>query len=374
MNSVKILHCADLHLGIERLSLDNKSKARRAEVRRTFHTIMQLAKEENIDLLLIAGDLFDTVRVSEELVTEVKKAFEELKPVQIALVSGNHDPATPDSVYLRENFWPDNVWLFTGPMQVKELPQIGVRLLGAGFTGSYSTSSMLRRAVLADDELINIGIMHADLVAEGAGSEYNPLSVRQIENSGLRYLALGHIHKRSNPAKAGFTTYAYSGCPEGQKFGEDGVQGVYIAEVSKDSCDVRFVPVCSRRYTTLSVDLSGAREKEEVLALIRAAMQRANGEDYIEQIYKVTLKGAPETDFIAAKEDIKLALDDVWYVEIKDRTRPHVDEEELLTENSLRGIFVKQMQKLRDQVPEEEREYALRLGLKAFYGELEIED
>jgi len=374
MNSVRILHTADIHLGIERMSLDNKSRARRAEVRRTFHSILQLALKEKVDLLVIAGDLFDTVKVAEDIVLEVRDAFAEASPVQIAICSGNHDPATPDSPYRREDFWPDNVHLFLSNMQVKELPELGIRLVGAGFTGSYSPQPQLRRNLLAEDDYINIGLMHGELVAEGNGSEYNPISLRQIEASGLQYLALGHIHKRSNPELAGQTTYAYSGCPEGQRFGEDGPQGVYLVELSKEYCDLTFIPVCSRRYTTLSVDISSAKCSDDVVCLIVNAMKEANGEDYAEQIYKILLKGEPEDDYIESLEELKLKLSDIWYLDIKDRTRPHVAEEELMTENSLRGLFVKEMQALRGSIPEERREMALRLGLKAFFGEIEIDD
>lgn len=371
MDSIRILHCADIHLGIERLSIGNRSKARRAEVRRTFRTITEIAQAENVGILIIAGDLFDSVRQPEELFKEVRDVFASLAPMYVVLCSGNHDPATPDSVYLRNDFWSDNVVIFSGELRRKELPEIGVRLVGAGFGGTYNSSPLLRKVTFPQDEYINIGIIHGEIVAEGAGSEYNPISVRRIESSGLHYLALGHIHKRTEPQTAGMTTYAYSGCPEGQSFGETGVKGVYLADVSKSGCNVEFRPVCTRCYSCLEVDISSADDREEAVELIRKAMEAENGEEYRNHLYRVILKGAPAPGVADRCEELEAALSDVWYLEMKDRTHLYVDEDELVTENSLRGIYVKQLVKLKGTVPEEQRELALRLGLKAFNGEID---
>ena len=202
-DSVRILHCADLHLGASHISLGPRSRARRTEFRNTFHRITELATKEEVNLLLVAGDLFDLPVVPEDICIEVRDAFAALAPLRIAVCSGNHDPATSDSVYLREGFWPDNVTIFSAGMRIEEFPEIGVRLVGAGFTGAYSPHTQLRRMVLPEDGLLNIGLMHGTIVSEGQGSDHNPITVRQIENSGLDYLALGHIHTRKEPARAG---------------------------------------------------------------------------------------------------------------------------------------------------------------------------
>ena len=66
MNSVRILHCADVHIGAECGFLGTKSRTRKAEVKKTFQRILELCKEEKTELLLIAGDLFDDVTISSE--------------------------------------------------------------------------------------------------------------------------------------------------------------------------------------------------------------------------------------------------------------------------------------------------------------------
>ena len=374
MESVRLLHCADLHLGAEVVRLGTRSRARRAEFRRTFHRILELAKEEKVNLLLIAGDLFDVPVVPEELCTEVRDAFAAAYPLQIALCSGNHDPATCDSVYLREDFWPENVTVFASGLAIKEFPELGVRLLGAGFTSTYCSHTLLRRVSLPADDLLNIGIMHGTLVSEGQGSEHNPITLRQIEASGLRYLALGHIHTRKEPAKAGETTYAYPGCTEGRKFGENGPKGVYIADVSRYSCNVRFVPVCERRLECLEVDISEAETLGDVASLVRKAMEKAAGKGYREQIFRVTVKGEQAEGLCFGIEELESALSDVWYLEVQDKTLPFVDEAGFGAGGSIQSVFLKKLAEREENVKASRLEMARKYGLRAFLGPVDIEN
>ena len=373
MGSVRILHCADLHIGAECSFLGTRSRARKAEVKRTFHRILEICKEEQTELLLIAGDLFDDVRVNEDTLNEIRDAIAEQTSLTVVIAAGNHDPATPDSPYCEERFWPENVILFGAQPECRVLPELGVRLVGAGFTGTYCYQSMLRKLPAVDDELINIGVMHGELVSDNARSDYNAVTQRMIQMSGLDYLALGHIHKRSEIQKSGNTFYAYSGCPEGQGFDETGDKGVYLGTVSKGYCNLAFRSVCKRRVTELEVDVTQAVDRKDMMELIRSRMEAVNGEEYREDIYRVNLTGEPKDDLCRQEEDIREALDDIWYLKIKNKTRPRINPEELVQENSLRGIYVKRMTELSGTVSEEQRELALRLGLRAFFGEVSVE-
>jgi len=373
MNSVRILHCADLHIGAECSFLGNRSRTRRAEVKKTFHRILSLCREEKIELLLIAGDLFDDVDVPSETLGEIRDAFADLPECKIVIAAGNHDAATPDSSYLLEDFWPENVILFTSQTECKILEELGVCLVGAGFTGTYCYQSMLRKLPALDDTWINIGVMHGDPVSDNARSDYNAVTQRMIQASGLDYLALGHIHKRTDVLKAGKTYFAYPGCPEGQGFDETGDKGIYIGTVGKGYCNLKYRSVCKRRVTELTVDVTAVQGKKEMIELLRCRMQEENAEEYQEHIYCLTLIGEPKDDLCRDTEDIRAELEDIWYLKLKNKTRPRINPEELVQENSLRGIYVKRMTQLKGTVLEEQRELALRFGLRAFSGEINIE-
>lgn len=370
MNSVKVLHCADFHIGAERLVLGSRSRTRKAEIRKCFHRILDLCRTEQVKLLLIAGDLFDHVNVSRDILEDIRDGIAALSETTVVISSGNHDPATPDSPYLFEGFWPQNAILFTSQASIVELPKLGVRLVGAGFTGTYCYNSLFRQVSLPKDSMINIGVLHAELVSDNGRSDYNALSLRQIGNSNLHYLALGHIHKRTKVQKEGNTYYAYSGCPEGQGFDETGDKGVYIGTISTDECRMEYRSLCTRKYIELNVDVSIAVNRQEILEIIRSALRAESGDEYREQLYRITLVGEPDEGVVKSTEDIVADLSDIWYLQVKDCTRPRLCLDELRRENSLRGVFVRQMDKLRGEIPEECREMALRLGLKAFYGEI----
>ena len=373
MNAIRILHCADLHIGAECSFLGTKARTRRAEVKKTFHRIISLCKEEKTELLLIAGDLFDDVRVPSETLGEIRDAFCSIPECTVVIAAGNHDAATPDSPSMQDGFWPENVILFTSQPESRELPRLGVRLIGGGFTGTYCYQSMLRKLPSFDDGMINIGVMHGDPVSDNSRSDYNAVTERMIQMSGLDYLALGHIHKRTPVLKAGSTYYAYPGCPEGQGFDETGDKGVYIGTVEKGYCNLQYRSVCKRRVTELSVDVTDAERRDELVQCLRDSMEAENGETYAEHIYRLMLIGEPKSDICRNTEDILTELEDIWYLKIKNKTRPRINPEELIQENSLRGTYVKRMTELKGKVPEEQREMALRLGLRAFFGEINIE-
>ena len=373
MNSVRILHCADVHIGAECGFLGTKSRTRKAEVKKTFQRILELCKEEKTELLLIAGDLFDDVTISSETLGEIRDGIAALENCKVVIAAGNHDPATPDSPYMLENFWPDNVVLFTSQPETYLLPELGVRLIGGGFTGTYCYQSMLRKLPVFDDNMINIGVMHGNPVSDNARSDYNAITQRMIQTSGLDYLALGHIHKRSDILKMGNTYYAYPGCPEGQGFDETGDKGVYIGTVEKGYCNLIYRSICKRRVTELTVDVTEAVTRHELVELLHDRMKEENGEDYKEHIYRLTLVGEPKDDICRNTEELLTEFEDIWYLKLKNKTRPRINPEELVQENSLRGIYVKQMTQMKGTVPEEQRELALRLGLRAFFGEINIE-
>ena len=144
VKQVKILHCADLHLGAELSILGRKAVTRRAEIKRTFSNILKLCQEEKVQLLLIAGDLFDNVHVQENTLEEIKNGFASLKDTIVAIAPGNHDPLTEDSPYSIKDFWPENVIIFKSGLENMKIENLGVRLWGAAFNGTYATTPMLK--------------------------------------------------------------------------------------------------------------------------------------------------------------------------------------------------------------------------------------
>ena len=101
-----------------------------------------------------------------------------------------------------------------------EVPELGLVVHGAAFTGPEQPESLLAGFAAPADGRRHIGLLHVEL--DGAEERYDPLRREEIAASGLDYLALGHVHKRTEPLTLGRTVCAWPGCPEGRGFDELG--------------------------------------------------------------------------------------------------------------------------------------------------------
>lgn len=378
MNQIKILHCADLHLGAELTSIGNAARQRREEMLLTFDRIVSLCREEKVELLLIAGDLFESSGVDIGVVHSVQKSLSEIPDTIVAIAPGNHDYLSADSPYFEED-WPENVHIYQAGLTSFDLPEKGVRVWGTAFTGTYVTETLLPERSISEDDTIQICVMHGDLVAENQTSNYNPVSPVQIRFSGFDYLALGHIHKRTEILKSGATAYAYCGCPEGRGFDELGEKGVYIGTVYKGGVDLSFLPVCRRMNLEEPVDISGAVSNNEAAEIVLCTLRQRYGARCAENLYKVILKGALDASYTPDCAAIAMRLEkEFYYIKLKDKTHVQADLSELAKENSLKGIFVRKMLEKIDECKSEEQasrcKRALYIGLKAFDSEVTLHE
>lgn len=380
MQKVKILHCADLHLGSEMMTLPKKSRERRGELLRTFRRITELCKEEQVDILLIAGDLFEGSNVDSETVRSVKDYLQAVTcPVFIS--PGNHDYISLDSPYMEEG-WPDHVKIFKGAMEKVVLPEKNVAVYGAGFTGTYVRKSMLDFQEV-DPSCINLLCIHGDLVSEGQKSDYHAMSPEDFRRSGMDYVALGHIHKREEIRRTGDTFYAYSGCPEGRGFDELGSKGVYLGPIYKGHQELTYVEVCQRQYIRMDIDMTGVYREMEAEHKIVKTLEDKFGKDYDRHIYQIAFTGTCKEEDVLPLKTLETNLSEtIYHLELSDERTVERDYESLREEVSLRGIFTRNLMELMEEAREKGEEEllftyerALKLGMASFDGEVStIED
>lgn len=366
MNAIKIVHCADLHLGAPLSSLSEKADSRRGEYLLTFERIVELCRNEAADLLLIAGDLFDSTSVDSALVKRVFSLMETIPDTTVIAVAGNHDPLTADSPY-RLVEQPFNFRIFSDKMGVIDLAEKNTRVYGISFGGSEFTSKI--KIGSADDDTVNILLLHADLDAD-MSSRYNPLKKSDITSANMDYVALGHIHKRTEPEKINGTTFAYPGCPEPSGFDELGEKGVYVGTVSKKSADMRFVPLSLRRFEEVNIDVSSLSSSAEIAEKTLNILEDLYGEEYRENFYKIILTGTTEEPFVPDLEYIRTVLADrLYFVKVKGKTTFNIDYGVLSREFTLKGIFTRRMLEKIESAEGDDKvrlENALHLGLTAF--------
>lgn len=377
MHKVKILHCADLHLGSEMMTLPKKSKERKGELLRTFRKITDLCREEAVEILLIAGDLFEGSNVDSETVQSVKSYLGALScPVFIS--PGNHDYISLDSPYL-EDGWPENVKIFKGPMERVVLEDKNVAVYGAGFTSTYQRKTMLHFEEV-DSTRLNLLCIHGDMVSPGQKSDYHAMSPEELSRSGMDYVALGHIHKREDIGRAKDTFYAYPGCPEGRGFDELGSKGVYLGDIYKGRHTLRYVEVCQRQYIRLAIDVTDLVRELEVEHKIKDTLAEAYGKDYEKNIYQISLTGTRKEEELLPIKTIERTLSEsLYHLELSDDRMVERDYGILREEVSLRGLYVRNLLSLLEEAKDKgdavlltTYEKALEYGMTSFEGQVNI--
>ncbi len=365
MRKIRILHAADLHLdsAFDGLS-DAQAAGRRAEQRALLDRIVSLAKERSADMILLAGDLLDSSHAYLETAQAIVKAFS-AADMPVIISPGNHDWYSPASPYARLEL-PPNVHIFSKPeMECLILREFSCRVWGAAFRESGSRGLLCGFHAEKEAGTLDVMCIHGDVGARD--SAYNPISEEELASSGMDYAALGHVHLFSGLRRAGRTYYAWPGCAEGRGFDECGEKGVIIAEVSEDSVSADFVPLGTRKYMTLSVDVSAG----DALEAVKAALP----DDTSRDIYRITLRGerndAPD---LAA---LKLALGGRFYsLQLCDGTSVRRDVWEGAGDETLRGVFLGKLRAAFDKAAgEEEKERivkAARWGLAALDGAEEV--
>lgn len=359
---MRILHAADLHLDSAFASLSaDQARQRRRESRDIFNTLADLARQEKVDLVLLAGDLFDGERVYPETIEQLKTALEKMDcPVFIS--PGNHDPYTARSPYAKED-WPENVNIFrTEELTSVALPQLGCVVHGAAFTQQHRETEALNGFSVPEDDNLHLLCLHG--AVNETGSEYGNISRAQIAQSGFTYLALGHIHQYSGAQKEGKSVWVYPGCPEGRGFDETGDKGAVLVDINGGSVEVRFVPLCRRRYRVITADVT---DTTPVDALERVMPETA-ADDICRVIFTGEL-GGQGIDLRAMEEDLAHRF---YALELRDETRIAQDIWDGAGEDSLRGMFLGELRARYDAAENEEEKNmiisAVRFGLAALDG------
>ena len=373
MDTVKILHCADVHIGAEESFLGEKSYSRRRETLLTFEKIVDLCQENRVDILLIAGDLFHSNNIPKSFADDVISKIGSAKDLPVVYAAGNHDPYNPTSLFWRDNL-PENLYILGGEETCLSFPKLNLRVYGRSFESAFLNGKARPSLIPPEDGVINISLLHGETAGD-LNSRYNAISKEYIESSKMDYIALGHIHEFGSIGKIGNTFFAYSGCPEGQGFDELGQKGVLIGEIGKGVCDLKFVPPARRQHIFEKININEIGTLTDgILNLLR----QKYGNGFQDNLYKIELTGNVDEDTAIDTTDLTVRLSEqLYFVKIKDKTQIKTDLVTLSKEPSLKGIFVKRMlEKIEnsDETEKQKLQNALDLGLKAFSGEVKFDE
>ena len=242
-----------------------------------FQNIVKLALQEEVDAVLIAGDIYDGSDKSLQAQLKFRRGLQELSDAGIDtfIVHGNHDPLDGWSASLD---WPERVHVFSGT-QVERQPVIKNGIVKAHVHGiSYPTRDVKENLALKfirdDKQGFAIGLLHTNVGHQAGHDDYAPCSMDDLVAGNMDYWALGHIHsfqvlRESSPA------VVYSGNTQSRHMRETGEKGCCLVTLHKNASPViQFIPTDVVRYVHDEVDLSGRISLEEVIHAVRAKCER----------------------------------------------------------------------------------------------------
>lgn len=326
---LKILHTADWHMGSPFAGFsDRQSRYLKAEQKKIPEKIAKLCRRENCDLVLISGDVFDNAGNRESL-DIVRRALEECA-VPVFISPGNHDCLSLGSIWLEER-WPENVHIFGESLTSVVLKDLDCKVYGAGYR-TMDCPALLENFHVSGDERYHIAVLHGDPLR--LHSPYCPVTAAQVRDSGLSYLALGHIHK-SGSFRAKNSLCGWPGAPMGRGYDETREKGVYIVELGERP-DFRFAPLDTPRFFDLEAD--SLQTLEEQLPPVES-----------QDFYRVALTGSGEEPLW----ELKKRFDYLPNLEFSDRREKQTPLWERAGEDTLEGTYFRLLQQLRqDAAPE----------------------
>ena len=269
---IKFIHTADIHLDSPLKGLEAHEDAPVEEIRgatrRAFDNLIDLTIEEEVDFVLIAGDLYDGdwKDYNTGLFFAARMGRLSKAGIKVFIVSGNHDAA---SQITKAMPLPDNVTLFSPrkPQSVK-LDDLGVIIHGQSYSFRAVTENLASQYPQNDSNYFNIGLLHTSLTGREGHEDYAPCTLDELKSKGYDYWALGHVHKREIVSEDPWIVFP--GNIQGRHIKETGAKGATLVTVE----DGRITAVEEReldvlRWATCRVDLSECETSDSVYDAVR---------------------------------------------------------------------------------------------------------
>src|SRR5574344_1132186 len=335
---MKFVHIADMHFDTPFIVLTNKADlgdARRLDQSRTFKKVIEYIKQNQIDNLFIAGDLYDHEHIKQSTIEFINNLFSQIPETQIYITPGNHDPYLSNSFYNKYQ-WSENVHIFTPEISVIETEKMDI--YGCGFGDFYYSNSNIEKIKIKNKDKINVLIIHGTLNGSAAMErDYNPISKKALEEIGFDYVALGHIHKLDFDTEPN-QKIVYPGSTVSLGFDELGKHGIIVGSVEKGETELQFVPVDEKEFVAETLDVTPYSSMEDIAEIINEKFIPENC------YYKIELVGRRKFDI--NKNTLEKMIQNPNIIKKKEVTKCGYEIEK---ENTLKGLFAKEVLNLIDE-------------------------
>ena len=336
----KFIHAADIHLDSPLRGLSRYESAPvdaiRDACRRAFQNLVDLAIEEKVAFVLLAGDLYDGDWKDYSTGIFLSRQMGRLNQheIQVFCVAGNHDAANRMTKALDT---PSNMKIFSAKKaETVRLEHLATVIHGRSFKTQHVDKNLAAGFCAAEKGMFNIGMLHTSLDGRTGHANYAPCSLDDLISKGYQYWALGHIHKQEIVARDPFVVF--SGCIQGRHIRESGPKGCVMVTVEDDIVK-KVEPVCLDvlRWAQTAIDLAGIEEHLDILEKARQAIEQEliSAQDR-PLAMRIKLVGATKlSDQLAAfpekfEQQLKalgaeIAGDQLWIERVENNTQGHYD-------------------------------------------------
>ncbi len=312
----KILHAADIHLDSPLQKLGHYEGAPtdriRGASRRALENMVALAIKEAVDLVVIAGDLYDGDWPDQNtglfFVAQASKLVD--AGIPMAVIRGNHDAANrmTSSLPLPRNPDGSEIMLRADQVDLRQFDSIGVAVHGRSFQNRAELENLAAGYPSPINGMFNVGLLHTSLTGAEGHDPYAPCTPAQLADKRYDYWALGHIHARANHAMEGSAPIMFSGNLQGRHIRESGPKGCVIVDVdARDRCTTRFVELDVVRWQLCQIDVSKLRHMDEIVDEFERWLAKALGDvDQRLLVVRVELVGRTELHHLFRRNQIQL--------------------------------------------------------------------
>lgn len=363
---MKFIHTADIHLDSPLCGLASYQnapvEALRTATRDAFRKLVDEAVEQQVDFMVIAGDLYDgnwrDYNTGHFFVREMGRLNQAAIPVY--LLYGNHDA---ENEMTRRLMFPPNVFVFDSRRPVTHrLEAHRVALHGRSFKEAATLENLALGYPDPVPGWLNIGVLHTALEGYAAHARYAPCTLAELAAKGYDYWALGHVHEHAVLSESPWVVFP--GNLQGRHIRETGPRGAVL--VTADETGIRAVQrliVDVMRWERLDVDVSTATDLQGAVLLAGRALQallaaRSDGKPVS---VRVTLGGRTAAHgalfglHTQLREELlaqaaAMAGDRLWIEKLRLETTPLVDASQI----SERADAIADLQELLAQVPLDE--------------------
>ena len=363
----RFIHAADPHLDSPLRGLEAHEGAPvallRGATRKAFENLVNLAIDEAVNFVVIAGDLYDGdwKDYSTGLFFRGQMVRLEAKRIPVYLIAGNHDAA---SVVSKKLTLPENVHVFsTRTAETMEVPGLAAVIHGRGFPHRAVPENLAVDYPTAVPGKFNLGLLHTSLTGRPDHDTYAPCSEQDLRNKGYAYWALGHIHQPEVISEDPWIVFA--GNCQGRHARETGPRGCRLVTV-KDSLEVasaewRDLDVV--RWQAVEVPLAGVENEAGAIKGIREALAgavaAAEGRLLATRIHltgATALHGSLHRDAQHWRAQVQALAQDfgeesVWVERLRVGTRPIYDLAELAARDALTKTVLETLETATHHLP-----------------------